>query len=255
MAVVDRPGQVPPVMVPAPVKPSIVFTVHDRPAYLRRTLESWERVRGISAARLVFRCEPGCPGAVALCRSVGFAEATVTVNPRRYGVLTSPWHAFEDGFTAGRFTILAEEDLIVSTDVLEYFTWCDQRYRDDPGVLGVTTHQHDAQPGGLAGIAPACWTGDDPPHLWVWATWRDRWRRLLRADWDHTYAHRGWDWRIRDHWVLGQGMRVMAPSMARSQHIGEHGGAHCMPGQFGALESRCFAGDVPPQDYREVPAL
>ena len=47
-------------------------------------------------------------------------------------------------------------------------------------------------------------------------------------------------------------MRMIAPSLCRSQHIGQFGGAHCTPGQFEALLSGCYAGDdVPPQDYQE----
>ena len=65
---------------------------------------------------------------------------------------------------------------------------------------------------------------------------------------------RGWDWKTPQHVsCVGRGMKMIAPSMARSQHIGKYGGAHCTPGQFEALLSPCYAGDdVPPQDYREV---
>jgi hypothetical protein len=227
--------------------------VNNRPHYLKETLASWGQVRGIGDARLVFRCEPRCPEAVALCEAVTFAERTVTVNRERFGVLANPWHAMEQGFTAGGFTVLAEEDLVVSPDVLEYFTWC-QRYRDDLSVLGVTTYQRDARPGGLAGAGPADWSDPDGFHFWVWGTWKDRWERLLRGSWDFLYARKGWDWDIRDRLVTGAGMTMIAPSLARSQHMGRHGGTHCTPAQHDAVLSRCYAGGgVPPQEYREVP--
>ncbi len=143
--------------------------------------------------------------------------------------------------------------------MLEYFTWS-QRYRDDPDVLGVTTYQHHEQPGGLTGVREADWSRDDQWHFWVWGTWRDRWENLLRDDWDFTYrengggpGQRGWDWRLRNLLVRGQGVKMIAPSMCRSQHIGRHGGVHCTPDQFEGLLSSCYAGDgVPPQEYREV---
>jgi hypothetical protein len=239
----------------------VAFTVNNRPAYLRQTLESWSRVRGIGDARLEFSCEPGCPEAVAECHmSASFARrGLITQHVQRMGVLGNPWQALEAGFLSGDFVILAEEDLIVSPDVLEYFTWA-QHYRDDPSVLGVTTYQHHEQPGGLAGAAPADWSADDQWHFWVWGTWRDRWQALLRDSWDFTYtengggpAQRGWDWNIRNRLVLGEGMKMIAPSLCRSQHIGEYGGAHCTPDQFEGLLSSCYAGpDVPPQDYQEV---
>ena len=42
----------------------ICFTVNNRPEYLRQTLESWSKVRGIGECLLLFRCEPGCDEAV-----------------------------------------------------------------------------------------------------------------------------------------------------------------------------------------------
>jgi GNT-I family len=229
---------------------TVAFTVTNRPGYLAQVLESWSRVRDIGDAHLIFRCEPGCPETVALCEAVDFAPHTVTVNPRRLGVLANPWHALDDGFKRGDFTVLAEDDLIVSFDVLEYFTWCAQRYRDDPEVLAVTTYQREAQPGRYAAVRPVNWELDDGWHFWVWGTWADRWARL-RPDWDFTYAHKGWDWRIRDHWVLGQGLKIMAPAMSRSQHIGRDGGTHASAEQYQALLSRCFYAGVRPQHYHD----
>lgn len=244
----------------------VTFTVHNRPEYLRRTLESWSKVRGIEEVTFVFRCEPGCPEAVTVCQDfLGGAAGVVFVNEARFGVLGNPWMALETGFSAledDGFVILAEEDLIVSPDVIEYFTWC-QRYRDDPQVLGVTTYQHHEQPGGLAGAGPADWSRDDQWHFWVWGTWRDRWQALIRDGWDFTYDgscgcppdRRGWDWALRNHLIRDKGMTMIAPSLCRSQHIGRDGGSHCTPAQFDALLSGCYAGgDVPPQDYREITA-
>lgn len=242
----------------------ITFTIHNRPHYLRQTLESWAQVRGIGDADLIFCCEPGCPEAVGICEAVDFGRTSlVAVNSQRLGVLANPWRAFDMAFVHGEihgtdFAVLAEEDLTVSTDVLEYFTWC-QRYRDDPSVLGVTTYQHHSQPGGLAAVGPADWARDDQFHFWAWGTWRDRWESLLRDSWDLTYeengggiCQRGWDWKIRNTLVCGQGMKMIAPSIARSQHIGRDGGVHCTPDQFEALLARGYVQDVPPQDYCET---
>jgi hypothetical protein len=249
----------------------IAFTVNNRPHYLRQTLESWSRVRGIGDCLLIFRCEPGCDEAVQVCREVDFARTITVCNTDRAGVLGNPWLAFGDAFTeseysvrravsfpAGDFAILAEEDLIVSEDVLEYFSWC-QRYREDPNVLGVTTYQHHEQPGGLAGVGPADWSRDDQFHFWAWGTWHDRWDRLLRDSWDLTYEdrgypvhQRGWDWDFRNRLVVKAGMTMIAPSISRSQHIGRDGGVHCTPDQFDGLLAQGFVADVPPQDYQEI---
>jgi hypothetical protein len=240
----------------------IAFTVHNRPKYLRETLDSWSQVRGIEDAHLNFRCEPGCYEAQQICKEFAMPPRNgwTEVNQEKLGVLRNPWQALTDAFSFddADFAVLAEEDITVSPDALEFFAWC-QRYRDDPLVLAVSLHQRDAQPGGLAGVTTARWDYDGA-HMWVWGTWRDRWENLLRDDWDFSYEEngggelqRGWDWRLRNKWCLGQGMRVIAPCMSRAQHIGKYGGAHATPAQFAGLKSRCFAGpDVGPQDYREV---
>lgn len=248
-------------LVPAPV--IIAFTVNNRPRYLRETLESWSRVRGIGEHLMLFSCEPGCPEAVEVCRTAGFAPGMIAVNSQRLGVLANPWAALDRAFcisagVPGDFVILAEDDMVVSPDVLEWFAWA-QCYQADPGVLAVTAYQRLERPGGLAGSGDAEWDYHGA-HFWVWGTWRDRWENVLRDDWDFTYTEngggplqRGWDWRIRNLYILGRGMRVIAPSLSRVQHIGKYGGTHCTPDQFEGLLSACYAGDdVPPQDYREV---
>jgi hypothetical protein len=238
----------------------VAFTVNNRPWYLRQTLDSWAKVRGIADADLIFCCEPGCPEAVNACRAVDFARTTmVHVNPQRRGVLANPWRALSLAFGLHPgFAVLAEEDLTVSTDTLEYFTWC-QRYASDPTVLGVTTYQHHEIPGGLPGVGQADWARDDRWHFWVWGTWPDRWQAHLRDSWDTTYeetgagpAQRGWDWKFRNQLIRRDGMTMIAPSVPRSQHIGRDGGAHCTPGQFQSLLSIGYTADVPPQDYQPL---
>jgi hypothetical protein len=232
-------------------RPVIAFTVCHRPAYLAWVLQSWRDVRGIGDAHLIFRCEPGCDEAVALCEAVDFAERTVIVNPERFGVLGNPWQALNCGFAVADYVILAEEDLIVSTDALEYLTWCRDRYQDNPEVLAVTTHQYAEQPGGVAGVMPQRFDQDPDPHFWVWGTWRDRWENSLRDDWDFTYRARGWDWRVKDYWLMTRGMRLMAPCLSRSQHVGRLGGVHCTPDQYETMRSRCFVPLIAPQEYAE----
>lgn len=244
----------------------VTFTINNRPQYLRETLDSWSKVRGAGDVVFCFRCEPGCAEAVELCNGfLGDHAGMSVVNPHRYGVLANPWAAMEWAFgeegDPGDFVVLAEEDLVVSPDVLEYFAWC-QRYAGYPKVLGVTTHQHHERAGGLAGVSAADWSDGSSWHFWCWGTWKDRWESLIRDDWDFTYREnggglncRGWDWRIRNLLVIGQGYQMIAPSMARSQHIGKFGGAHCTPEQFDDLLSPSFAGlDVPPQEYQEAGA-
>lgn len=232
---------------------AVTFTGYNRPPYMAETLESWSKVRGIARTRVEFHLEPGTEKVVQLARGADFARETeVFVNPSVLGTQRNPFEAMSSAFNHGFFAILAEDDIVVSTDVLEYFSWCEEEFRDDSRVLAVSARQHSAQPGGEAGVRLGDMAMDGtPPMMWVWGTWADRWENLLAPDWTFAYEHYGWDWRIHNHWVKDQGYRIAVPSISRCQHIGEHGGTHCPPGaEFAALQSQCFVSEVEPQQYK-----
>ncbi len=230
----------------------IVFTAFNRPLYMRETLDSWSRVRGVSQALLDFHIEPGCTDMDEVCEDVGFAERTLHVNPQRLGVQRNPWSALNCGFLYREsmkpddFVILAEDDFVVSTDILEWFSWARAEFYHDESVLLVSSNQYEEQPGGLGQALFIPWFPG-----WVWGIWRDRWEKLIAPDWTFEYEHNGWDWRITDHWCTEMGKVCVVPAVSRSQHIGEYFGVHTIPGQwFRDQQSRCFQSEVPPQIYQ-----
>jgi hypothetical protein len=228
----------------------VAFTVNNRPQYLREVLESWREVRGVSQVRALFSCEPGCPEAVELCEQADFFRSSqVWVNQECLGVLRNPHLALDWAFTEDDFAVLAEEDMVVSSDALELLSWCDGNFEYAGDVLAVTLGQHDPQPpGDLITVLKVPWFGG-----WVWGTWRDRWKDI-GPDWDTDYRYRGWDHRINDHWLGERGLKCVAPAVSRSQHIGRDGGAHCTPSMFEGLLAREFHADVPAQrEYRCLP--
>jgi hypothetical protein len=234
---------------------SVVFTASERPAYLRQTLQSWAQARGIEDAELRFHVEPGNADVLRICNEVSFGGNTVVYeNPERCGVLRNPWHALTAAFLQpeAEFAILAEDDIVVSQDVLDYFAWCSQEFRARTEVIAVSARQHTSKPGGLNGVH----LGDmgQPPMMWVWGTWRDRWNDLLSASWDLDYSHGGWDWHLHNYWVAEREKLVAQPAVSRCQHIGRYGGTHCTPDQFDALSSLSFIAEVPPQSYRLIDA-
>lgn len=235
---------------------TVAFTAWNRPHYMREVLGTWSAARGIGGTDLLFRCEPGCPEMVTTCMEAGkFARSSeILLNPQVHGVQRNPYEALSSGFARGgsNFVVLAEDDLAVSTDILEYFSWCAEEFRDDPKVLAVSARQQHERPGGLGGVV----RGDmgDVPMMWVWGTWADRWHNLIAPDWTFAYEHNGWDWRLHDYWVRELGYEIISPSLSRCQHIGRYGGTHCMPEMFDGLQSRCFVPDVPVQLRRFVAA-
>ena len=227
-------------------RPVVVFTVGGRADYLDETLSSWQEVRGIESATLIFRVEPGHPAAADGCFDISpFADTVMVIeNKTRLGVAGNPWHAMQTGFRLADFVILAEEDTPVSSDVLEYFAWARDAYLGDGNVKAVCAHQI-GEPLGAEGdvlrskhFSPV-----------VWGTWRDRWVSFFRDSWG---GPQGWDSQVNKLLRAKDYRQVVIPARSRSQHIGEHGGAHCIPEFFPRTVSRSWSASYGPQAYREL---
>ncbi len=248
---------------------TIAFTVSClREKYLRQALDSWTKVRGIQDAHLLFcleplsryrRREPGHPpeqvGGTAfpvaefkefLRRC--FRSTQVVVNERRLGCFRNTQVTLDRAFAAGaEFAVLAEEDLVVATDVLEYFAWA-QRYRDDKQVVCAHTFVSSARP------EQAVRTSWFSPL--VWGTWPDRWQDFIRPGWGGVPANPdAWDACLRSR-IIEDRKACIFPALSRSQHIGKV--STLTPGAlaehfYKASISQCFSAHYPPQEYRECP--
>lgn len=232
---------------------AIAMTCYNRPGYLERTLATWEHVRGLEdvAERCIFidRSDPAMEHTMeCLASEHGWAHHTRLSN---HGVLLNPVESVSDMFrrAATDFVILAEDDVVVSSDVLEYFTWA-QRFRDDQTVGVVCAHR----PQGTFVEHPrreavARILGFSCPL--VWGTWRDRWERDIQPTWDRDYRNHGWDWNL-NMLMKASGHYSVFPEQNRSDHIGEAGGMHCTPAMFHETVAPDFREDVESSQYRIV---
>jgi GNT-I family len=228
----------------------VVFTTNDRPHYMARVLESWRHVRGIEAARLIFSCEPH-PPMVDLLKTVDFAETLISVNHAQLGVETNPYKAEMLGFTVPGtdFVIQAEEDALVTTDLLEYMAWARDTYAADESVQAVCAYQN-TQRGPLDTVFRREWF-----CACVWGTWRDRWE-AMKDTWPAGPIPGGgsWDWWMINHVMKPAGRVVIEPCQSRSKNIGVAGvhGTHeaHMEAEWARQQ---FVADIPPQAYQERP--
>jgi hypothetical protein len=227
------------------VQLKVVITGFSRPAYMRETIVSWARVRGVAQVGVEFHLEPEYLEVADVCREAPFPHE-VHISAGHQGVQRNPWKALSHGFESSDFVILGEDDMVVATDTLEYFAWAERKYRDRQDVLGITAARRQA-----AGDPPteAAATLAHYGEFWVWATWRDRWENVIKPDWTFNYEHNGWDIRLNDYWCQERGMRMLTPNLSRVQHIGRDGGIHCMPEMFEGLLSPCFVSEVEKQRY------
>src|SRR6266571_2792375 len=97
---------------------AIVWTAFYRVEYLQQTMDSWSCVRGLDEVKKYMFLEPS-PRKDEMLQIVKDSGIDIEVheNETLQGVLHNPWVAMEYAFNEGAdFVILAEDDLIVSTD-------------------------------------------------------------------------------------------------------------------------------------------
>lgn len=229
---------------------SIVMTVsayEHRLPYLRATLASWLHVRELEHWSFAFFVEPGgnqydtINAIDGWISDSGLSDVDVIRHKERLGVLLNPWYALNSSFYAGaEFTVLVEEDIIVSSGLLEYMKHAEGLYWDDSSVLGVCASSFHED-----GDSSVTYLAADFCPL-VWGTWRDRWVDVLCDTWDKDYStgnpdgsESGWDWNIRRRILPSLGMTFAHPQVSRALHIGEHG-IHMRPEDFRASQAPNF---------------
>jgi hypothetical protein len=183
-------------------------------------------------------------------------DAEIIVNPTVYGPLVNPWEAVEWAFRHNQadFVVYAEDDVVVSEDVLEYFDWASVVYADARVGAVCSWSQSEPDPA-LADVVETGGDGFFSAH--VWGTWPDRWYAVMRDTWDKDYSSggamdSGWDWHINRRVFPAAGLQCVRPQQSRSNNIGEWGGAHQRPEDFPATVSRSFRPDRPPVVYKEA---
>lgn len=236
---------------------AVFFTVFNRPDYFHQTLKSWEDVRGKDAWDFIVRIEPSPLQADMVQIAQDFFEKNqienfkIMVNSTVLGVLHHPWRGFTDLFAEGyQFVIRAEDDLIVSDDVLEYFLWASVVFREDPKVATVQAFS-------LTDGAPDEATIESNFSAWTWGTWKDRWEYIIGPTWDHDYStfngtsgtQAGWDWNLSTRILPQKGLGSVRPVVSRTNNIGLWG-VHGTPENF--EDSKAFRPHHDPAPMRLV---
>jgi hypothetical protein len=211
------------------MRKAVFLTAYNRLPYLQEVLRSWELVRGLEEWRFVAMIEPSPiedqikQEFESFALRAGLVDYEISVNPQVYGVLHHPWVGFEQLMAEQdyEFVVRAEDDLLVSDDILEYFSWAAATYQDSESVATVhafsTTDGSNAEARAVGYFRP-----------WIWGTWRDRWIRILSQSWDHDYStfngvpgnESGWDWNITSRILPSLAMHSIAPVISRTSNIG-----------------------------------
>jgi glycosyl transferase family 2 len=238
---------------------AVVLTAWRRPGYLKRALESWAQVRYVKMLReFTVYVDPSDrqDEILGVCRDAQpmLPVMRVIVNPERYGVLRNPEQSMIRAFADPdvKFAVVADDDMLVSTDVLSYFTWSASEFEADEKVAAVCAHTPE----------PAhAQASEEEVHLlpryrcWIWGTWRDRWENVIGPTWDGDYSSgepSGYDWNLDLRVIPGQKLTCVFPAASRSQNIGRFEGVHASPAEFAGTANPSFRAERNPLGYRLV---
>ena len=267
----------------------LVCSAWRRPEYLTRTLASWATARGVGklgaflvalghsdkAAEQIEVAKHGaaamglddrlliCPDSDAAAASPGMHRALGEALQTARNLILPNGHPGSAG-TPARAVICAEEDITVSSDVLEYLLWALNRFEADPLVATVCAHDVGGQGWDIPGIGQQGLDADqaevaltDYFNPWVWATWTGRKLDFLLEhwDWDATSGpvswQHGYDWQIL-RLIRSRGLLSAVPSASRSQNIGQNGGYYARPELFDQTISTSFRTHRGLQTYRLI---
>jgi hypothetical protein len=267
----------------------LVCSAWRRPEYLERTLASWVRVRGVGKlAGLVVPLGPSDVEArqreIIHLAPLGLRDKTV-IRPDSPAAAASPgmhralgealawvsalsphgWAATRIGASRQpKAVICAEEDQVVSDDVLEYMLWALNRFEGDPLVAAVCAHDVGGQGWDIPGIGTLGADADQAavalsPYFnpWVWATWCGPKLDMLLGTWDwdadqgdHPNRN-GYDWGILRQ-IRDRGLLAVVPAASRSQNIGRDGGYYARPELFDQTQAASFRKHRDPLTYHLI---
>jgi hypothetical protein len=229
------------------MKKALVFTAFDRFVYLKETLDSWSNVRGIEKWDIYFKVEPSdhfdtINDIIKNFEDKIDSSVNIILNNKVLKCAANTWFAFDDLFQKYDFVILAEDDIIVSKDILEYFDYLEEKYRDvkDVSIISANTKWNTSDSEKI--IKEQAFNG------LVWGTWREDWENYFKDTWDFNYStglggtSSGWDWNITLRVLPTNNLFSIHPYVSRSQHIGING-LHCTPEIFDQTQSPSFKED------------
>lgn len=249
---------------------AVMTTACWRPYYLKRTLDSWLKVRGtdrICKFVVGLGDSPRKDEAVAVIEKFR-ADAPFPVHALLDSGKVGPWRAiantgnwtFEDPDV--NFMIVVDEDTYVADDIMELLMWERALCEDRDDVLLVNAHSRGTQG----------WDGpdvhDDPDadpaivrlqcyfNQWGWGTWRRQWADVLIPDWDYDGTsglpdQSGHDWNIALRTM--HGYLAAVPDASRTQHIGDREGMFSNPGTLAWSKAASFRPHRDPVTFRLEP--
>jgi hypothetical protein len=235
---------------------AIVFTVFNRPQYLKRSLEEWSKVDGINHFDFYFKIEPSDflnenMSAIRNFKYSSGANVVCMLNIDQQGCGLNTWEAFDLMFKTYDFVILAEDDIHPSKDICRYFNYLENKYREDEEVAIISANHE------MDGYSEVELTRLGIFRGQIWGTWKKYWDLYIKDTWDFKYdssvdgGPAGWDWNLSLRVLPNNNLKTIAPHSSRSQHIGVDG-IHCNESVFFETLMKSFKDDYEWKELIEV---
>lgn len=260
---------------------AVMTTAWRRPYYFQRVLESWASAEGIDQIRrfvisigptdryaeqmdLIERMAPRLGAGLEVLHQSEHAVKgdgiRVPFGPHR-AIPEAIDHVFAD--EAVKFVVAGEEDVQVSSDILQYMRWAATEFEHDPRVLIACAHSKGGQGWDLQIPARDADADQEAVRLlryynpWGFGTWRNRWDAILSPEWDRDCSSggpmdSGYDHHIQRRVLPKYRMRCLVPDASRTQNIGEREGWASTPERFPLLHAQSFRERRENPQYRLV---
>lgn len=210
---------------------SISISLYNRPEYTKTLFDHLNNCAGIEDYKIIICVEPVNQEVINLAQNFRPEQTRVDINDELYGCQTNIFQCLAKGFSINPdFHIHLEDDTIPGKDCLKYFEWASKKYKDDQAVFSVSGYVNSNN-----NMENCCNSKTDDimkvgkrKHFtpWGWGTWGDRWKNVIRLDWDFGYKHGGWDVNMAKR--LRKDMCEIYPEISRIQNIGAKDGIHVM---------------------------
>lgn len=209
---------------------TLSLTAFNRPQYLKQTLASLKvALQHVKYDKLFIQVDPKNGEVQYLCKQIDFIETDLVINKTRFGVRQNPYVLLTRVFDLNKsdFNVYLEEDMLLSPDALSFCDFYYENYKDNQTFLCCNMYNYNSTKEypnelGLSSDFVALGVGMLP----------FQWTNYFQKYWfDENIRHEmkvdeggigGWDWSIRACMKKFH-LKVLAPRLSRSKHLGEHG--------------------------------
>jgi len=204
--------------------------------YTKRVIEALQQCDGIEDYKLIIGLEPLSKDIVEYAYSLSavFNQVEILHRPYIYGCGTNILHTLAVGFEQSDYVVNLEDDVVPHRDILKYFEWGADTYRDDKDIFTISGYNNPSDDFDKT-VEPRSQQKltleDYPPHIvnrqcnftpWGWATWKDRFDEM-KTNWNPN----SWDVHLQ-HNVVGERYEIY-PLLSRTLNIGKEMGTHVSP--------------------------